>query len=237
MVGDARDAPATAAIDQPGADHQPRAGLQHGDDVFEQALLRRCRQVLQYVEDGDAAPVRRQGMGQVGELESCGRQSRLRCRTLGAPDLRGIVVDAVVAQRLAVVAQGMREQAESAAEVEYRRAAAAQGLQHARIQRVAGELAAHVVVVPAVERIARQVGACDVQRLFAWQRWRVAVHGASNPRAIGNAMRTHSAYIAAEGCRPSSASISISAPRSRLIGVMSTKAMPSCMQSPHAMVL
>ena len=49
-------------------------------------------------------------------------------------------------------------------------------------------------------------------------------------RTAGSANRAHSAYIAAEGCRPSSASIAGSAPRARLTGAISMKATPRSAQ-------
>ena len=50
---------------------------------------------------------------------------------------------------------------------------------------------------------------------------------ASNVRATGSAACVHNVYIAADGCKPSAASISAFAPCSRDTGVMSTNATPS----------
>ena len=131
-----------------------------------------------------------------------------------ACDLGRVVVDAAIGQRLAVQAQRVRQQAQAAAEVEHRRVAAAQRLSTPGYSGSLPSLARRVVVVVAIaERLPRQEGAGDA----AW-RWRgrtaacgQAVHRRASPAAwrARPAMPAASirAYIAAEGCRPSSASI------------------------------
>src|SRR3546814_10042317 len=68
----------------------------------------------------------------------------------------------------------------------------------AGIERIGRQLAADVVVVPAVEHLVRrQERAGDRGRLLARQR--LAAHDVSIPRATGSASCVHREYIAAEG--------------------------------------
>src|SRR3546814_11814099 len=95
----------------------------------------------------------------------------------------------------------------------------------AGIERIGRQLAADVVVVPAVEHLVRrQERAGDRGRLLARQR--LAAHDVSIPRATGSARCVHREYIAAEGCRPSSATMPASPPPPRLAAVLSTKPTP-----------
>src|SRR3546814_14728337 len=95
------------------------------------------------------------------------------------------------------------------------------------------QLAADVVLVPAVEHLVRrQERAGDRGRLLARQR--LAAHDVSIPRATGSASCVHREYIAAEGCRPSSATMPASPPPPRLAAVMSTKATPRSPQVARA---
>src|SRR3546814_20681975 len=80
-----------------------------------------------------------------------------------------------------------------------------------------------LVVVPAVAHLVRrQERAGDRGRLLARQR--LAAHDVSIPRAPGSASCVHREYIAADGCRPSSATLPASPPPSRLAAGESTTA-------------
>src|SRR5690606_36122163 len=136
--------------------------------------------------------------------------------------------------------QRVGQQPKPAAQVEQRRGGAAQCIAHTRVQRIAAKLAAAVVVVPTVaEQAVGQERGGDRVDALACQRARGRFHqcSPSSRSATGNASRIHSSYIAAEGCRPSSTSIAFSAPRLRLIPVMSTKATPRRSLNSSAMAL
>src|SRR5690606_14409643 len=184
--------------------------------------------------------------GQVHHLEAGAvRQAPALGDGAAAADLVGVDVHAVPGHRLPVQAQRVQQQAQAAAEVEHRRGGAAQGLEHAGIQRVGAQLGERVVVVVAVAVEAlRQEGARDGAGLRGRERGvggpeghGVVLGGWSRRRATGRARRVHSAYMETEGCRPSSASMPGSAPRARLAGVMSTKATPRAAQAWRAAAL
>src|SRR5690606_646955 len=139
-----------------------------------------------------------------------------------------------------VAAQRVRQQAEPAAQVDQRRGVPAQQVEHARVQRVGAQLRQRVVVVVAVaERALGQEGAGDAPGGFRLHGPRDGpVHGRdSSPRATGSASCAQAVYIAAEGCRPSSASIAGLAPWARLCAVTSTKATPRPSQVSRATAL
>src|SRR3546814_10439210 len=79
-------------------------------DVLQQLALRRRAQVLQHVEDRDAAFVPRQVVGEVDDLEPRRRQPGASGGGGRAPDLVGVVVDAVVRHGLPVLAQRRSEE-------------------------------------------------------------------------------------------------------------------------------
>src|SRR5690606_19783382 len=140
----------------------------------------------------------------------------------------------------AVAAQRVCQQAQAAAQVEQRRLVAAQRVEYPRVQRIGAQFGQGVVVVVAVaQRPFGQEGAGDAPGGVGIHRPRGAVvHGAdSNPRATGRASCAQAAYIAADGCRPSSASIAGSAPCARLCAVTSTKATPRPSQASRARAL
>jgi hypothetical protein len=199
-IDPARGARPRAAVVQAGAQQQPRARHEHRDRGIEDAVLRLRRHELQDIEQGDAAAVRGQARGQVDAVETDIGQPGVAGRALRLRDLAGVVVDAAVGQRDPGRAQRMREQADAAAQVEQRRVAAAQRIDHARIQRIAAQLGARVVVVGAVAVPAvRQEMAGDAQRSVAVERpagdgdRRRRHRGASNRRATGSARRVQSA--------------------------------------------
>ena len=82
------------------------------------------------------------------------------------------------------------------------------------------------VLVPAT----RSAGSSAVSLVHA----EIPPSPSSSPFATGNASRVHSAYINADGCSPSSASIAGSAPRVRDTSAMSTKATPCAAQASRA---
>ncbi|MNM73713.1 hypothetical protein D3C81_854530 [compost metagenome] len=213
------------------ADHQPPMRAQHARHALQQRCLGVGGEVLQHVQEGHAAVVFRHGGEQVDALE----MGLCQCRTLGgeapAPDLGVIVVHAPVGHVLAIAAQRMRQQAEPAAHVEQRRAAATQGLQHARVERIAAQFEQGVEVVTTVAPgPLRGEGAGDGTRIIGrhGRMLGAAVHSSagacSSCTATGSACSTQRRYISAEGCRPSSTSIAGLAPSSRLVAVISTKA-------------
>src|SRR5690606_34408008 len=161
-------------------------------------------------------------------------------------DLAVVVVHAEVAQGDALVLQGVGQQADAAAQVQQRAGGVAQGRAHARVQRVPAQLRPGVVVGVAVaQQGAGQEAAGDTRSGVPRQRSRLGsghrVHGVLLPcrmaRAAGNASRAHRVYRAAEGCRPSSASMPGSAPRARLTGPMSTQCAPARAASSRQMAL
>src|SRR5690606_25691092 len=139
----------------------------------------------------------------------------------------------------AVGPQRMRQQSQPATEVQQRRGRATQCVADAGVQRVAAELGAAVVVVPAVaQRMAGSERGGDRACRRGAHRSGGGRHGvASIARATGNACCAHNSYIAADGCRPSSTTIAASPPCARLLPVMSTKATPCSAHSAAAMAL
>src|SRR5690606_5249513 len=161
-------------------------------------------------------------------------------------DLAVVVVHAEVAQGDALVVQGMGQQADAAAQVQQRPGGVAQRFAHARLQRVAAQLRPRVVVVVPVaqqgagqERTGDAFGGVPRQRsrLGSGHRLQRGLLPCSAARAAGSASADHRAYMLADGCRPSSASIAVSPPRSRLTGPMSTQCAPARAVSSRQMAL
>src|SRR5690606_13108546 len=126
----------------------------------------------------------------------------------------------------------VRQQAQAAAQVQQRHGGALQGGAHTWVQRNAAQLGTRVEVVVAVAQDgAGQERGGDAPRAAGIQRCACihgpCVHRASASHTAGRSSAAHSAYIAAEGCRPSAASIAASPPRARLTGAMSTQCAPA----------
>src|SRR5690606_615855 len=193
---------------------------------------------LQYVEDRNAAAVRGRAGGKVdaveGDVGQAGIASRLPCRG----DLGRIVVDAAIGEVQPGSAQGVREQADAAAQVEQWRTGAAQRVDDTGIQRIRAQLGARIEVVhaaamPAFGRKRRR----DALRRLPIEGAGIAHAIASSLRATGNASSTQRRYIAAEGCSPSSTSIAGSAPCWRATGAMSTNSTSCIAHTPAATAL